>query len=162
MDLLDKEIYRANAENVQENNKLSSAQSKEVEKIINSKMAELSQERAKDRANLDYFLCKIDPEKPNFDETLKIGAKVVSDNEALKAGFSQAENKASFLYEIGLREKAYQELNKRKEAPAQQALPPPQFSTSPYQGHRGIDGVPWNGLSEAQFVEEAQKFGIQF
>lgn len=162
MNHLDDEIYQANQRTIEENQKLSQAQEQQISQIIDSKLSSISQENSKQKTNLDYYMCKLDPNKPDFDEVCKLGLSLLKENEALQAAFHKAENKPEFAYDIGLREKAYQQLYKQpaQQQNNQQVIPPPQTNSSPYQGVMDVNNVQWGSLTEDQFLTKLQELGI--
>lgn len=118
---MDDEIYAANEKHVKENARFSEAQAQQLSKIIDEKLAPLSQETYKQRSDMEFLLAANDPTKPNFQEVAEVAARLIHDDPALKAGFSHAPNKADFLYRVGLREQAYQQQLQQQQASQQQA-----------------------------------------
>lgn len=118
---MDDEIYAANEKHVKENARFSEAQAQQLSKIIDEKLAPLSQETYKQRSDMEFLLAANDPTKPNFQEVAEVAARLIHDDPALKAGFSHAPNKADFLYRVGLREQAYQQQLQQQQTSQQQA-----------------------------------------
>lgn len=167
MHSMDQEIYEANKHTVAENQALTEAQSKQIDSIVDRKIADFKKEHAKSQTVVDYLTGKLDPNKQNYDEAFKVGAQVVENNPVLYAGFEHADNKPNFLYEVGIRELAYQKLNGQSQSPQpqQQApqtqanlLPNPQFSSSPYQG--AMAQTSWNSMTESQFLGAIKEMGL--
>lgn len=191
MEDLDNEIFNANQDAYQENLRLTSKQRDEVQKIIRQEVNQsLSEIREQQKAQSDYFQAKADPSKTNFDQMCAIGAELVKNNKNLMASLSGAENKAEFLYEIGIREAAYQSsrnnaqqaqspqnpqqqqyAQQNYQTPSQttpqntykQLLPEPQSASSPFAGrHLDPAQIPWSSLSEDQFIQYAMEMGAKF
>lgn len=184
MEDLDNEIFNANQDAYQENLRLTSKQRDEVQKIIRQEVNQgLSEIREQQKAQADYFKAKSDPSKTNFDQMCALGAELVKDNKNLMSSLSGAENKAEFLYEIGIREAAYR--NMQSQAPQQHVqpyqqttyqtpqqhpentykplLPEPQSASSPFAGrHLDPSQIPWSSLPEDQFIKYAMEMGAKF
>lgn len=129
---MDDEIYEANQKQVRENAKFTDAQAQQLSKIIDEKLAPLSQETYKQRSDLEFLLAANDPTKPNFREVAEVAARLVHDDPALKAGFAHAQNKADFLYHVGLREQAYQQQLQQQQAAKAPQPQAPQQQTPQY------------------------------
>lgn len=185
MEDLDNEIFNANQDAYQENLRLTNVQKDEVQKIVRQELNQgLNEIREQQKAQSDYFKAKSDPTKPNFDQMCTLGAELVKDNKNLMASLSGAENKAEFLYEIGIREAAYRAMqnqggqqpsayppqNTPQQPPQQhpqqpmykQPLPEPQQASSPFAGRIDPSNIHWAGLTEEQFIKYGMEMGAKF
>lgn len=165
MDPLEQELFEANKQTYQENVRLTEAQQKEVERIVESKVGGFAEAVAHQKAQMDFMKGMSDPSKPNYKEMCELGAQVVDESPALKAGLIKTENKADFLYDVGVREHAYQASLQSQQAPQGQPAPlapTPQHTSSPYSGGVNPENVPWATLSDDQFIKYASELGMQF
>lgn len=164
MDDLDREIFEANQDAYQENIKLSSSQKDEVQEIVRKEINQgLNEIREQQKTQNDYFKAKSDPNRPDFEEMCAVGVKLVGENKNLLASLSAAENKPDFLYEIGVREAAYQAAKQNQQnQPPKQLLPEPQQTSSPFAGRVDPTNIHWKGLSEEQFIKYASELGARF
>lgn len=164
MEDLDREIFEANQDAYQENLRLTSSQKDEVQAIVRQQLdSGLSEIREQQKTQSDYFRAKSDPSKPNFDEMCNLGVQVVKDNKNLMASLNGAENKPEFLYEIGIREAAYQATKNHAPQPQpKQILPEPQQASSPFVGRPDPSQIHWKGLTEDQFIKYAMEMGAKF
>lgn len=184
MEDLDNEIFNANQDAYQENLRLTNMQKDEVQKIVRQEINQgLTEIREQQKAQSDYFKAKSDPTKPDFDQMCTLGAELVKDNKNLMASLSGAENKAEFLYEIGIREAAYRAMkNQVPQHPQQpsaqamsepaypppqqpmykQPLPEPQQASSPFVGRVDPANIHWAGLTDEQFIKYGMEMGAKF
>lgn len=172
MNDLEREIFEANQQTYQENLKLTQHQKEEVQSLIRQEIAaELSEIKEQQKVQSDFAKASSDPNRPDFKEMCEVGAKLVQNNNNLLSGLSKAENKPEFLYELGVREAAYQEKKNQQNTQQQQThsqpeyqniLPEPQQSSAPYVSGMDCDHIPWGNLSEEQFIKYGLQMGVKF
>lgn len=183
MNDLEREIFEANQTTYQSNVKLTDQQKDEVQSLIRQQVsAELSEIKEQQKVHSDFMKASSDPNRPDFKEMFEVGVKLVQNNKNLCSGLSQAENKPEFLYELGVREAAYQRLGQQQHsnnnvqhqsqpAPAQYSqpeyspqpiLPEPQQSSAPFVSSSNYDNIPWGSLSEEQFIKYGLQMGANF
>lgn len=174
MDDLDRKIFEANQRNIAQNMNFSESQIQELKSIIRAENKEIASiaQRYKDQS--DYLAAKSDPSKKNFDKYCEIGAQAIDANPALLSALKQADNKATFMYEVGAREAAFKaqqqaeaktyayqaaaksEPQYQPEQPVQPQAnynftPEPQQGAAPYSGNIDPASVPWSQLSMSEF-----------
>lgn len=179
MNDLEREIFEANQHTYQDNVKLTAQQKDEVQALIRQEISsELSSIKEQQKVQSDFMKASSDPSRPNFKEMVEVGANLVKNNTNLCSGFSQAENKPEFLYELGVRESAYQRLGQQQnmrnhpqpsttqhvqpEYSPQPILPEPQQSSAPFVPNSDYDSIPWGSLSEEQFIKYGMQMGANF
>lgn len=179
MNDLEQEIFEANQNTYQDNIKLTAQQKDEVQNLIRQQISsELSEMKEQQKVQSDFMKASSDPTRPNFKEMFEVGVKLVQNNKNLCSGLSQAENKPEFLYELGVRESAYQRLGQQQKAQnhsqpytteyaqseysPETILPEPQQSSAPIVPTSNYDNIPWGSLSEEQFIKYGMQMGVQF
>lgn len=180
MNDLEKELFEANKQNFDENVKLTQQQQKEVEKIVEERMGGLVQLAASNQARIDMLAAAQDPSKPNYKEMCELGAQVLDSNpnlQALRDSVVRSGNRLDYLYEVGVREDAYQKQLQAQEQ-AKQPIPQPaaqpqhpnsmQHMNTPVPPHHAVSPqamaldpsrVDWRNLTDKQFMEYAALMG---
>lgn len=181
MNDLEREIFEANQNTYQDNVKLTEQQKDEVQSLIRQQISsELSEFKEQQKVHSDFMKASSDPSRPDFKEMFEIGVGLVKNNKNLCSGLSQAENKPEFLYELGVREAAYQRLSQHNQQQTQNhsqpistpntqpdyqyqpILPEPQQSSAPFVTSSNCDNIPWGSLSEEQFIKYGMQMGVNF
>lgn len=190
MDDIDREILEANQRNVSENFNFSESQINQLKKMIRKENQSIVTAAQRYKDQNDYLKGRYDSTKQNFDQYCEIGAKTIDANPTLRKALREADNKAEFLYDVGVREAAFQEkmASQRQQvgspqqpfgqgqvaAPqyqypqqAQQApqssftmTPEPQQGSAPYAGTVDPNHIPWKDLSVDQFEKYSRALGI--
>lgn len=128
MDEIDREILEANQKNVSENFNFSESQINQLKKMIRKENQSIVTAAQRYKDQNDYLKGRYDSSKQNFDQYCEIGAKTIDANPTLRKALREADNKAEFLYDVGIREAAFQEKIASQQQGGQQPAAQPVYN----------------------------------
>lgn len=123
MEDIDREILEANQKTVSDNFNFSESQINQLKKMIRKENQSIVTAAQRYKDQNDYLKGRYDSSKQNFDQYCEIGAKTIDANPTLRKAFREAENRAEFLYDVGVREAAFQEKMAAQQGAAQNQQP---------------------------------------
>lgn len=162
----DDRFYRANRQNIESHGvtreelaSMFKEQEQRLGEIYQQREAQFAKSQEETKVALDIMAARASYN--DFDECSKIGLETLQANSCLGGGLNHAENKAEYLYQIGLREKAFraqQEAAKSHqiEQRIDQNLNQPQMmhTHSSPSGNGGYSSMPdFSSMTDAEFAE---------